>query len=75
MRLPTCPCRPAPALAQVEYAERTCDDILEANVDRATDPSEWKLDSLAAKMVQYCPLLEGLTGSELATQAQGNYEV
>ncbi|KAI8466746.1 MAG: chloroplast-associated SecA protein [Monoraphidium minutum] len=58
----------------VEYAERTCDDILEANVDKASDPAEWKLDSLASKMSQYCPLLEGLTGEELATQAGGNYE-
>lgn len=37
---------------------------VQANVDRTADPSEWRLDALAAKMVQYCPLLEGLTGKE-----------
>lgn len=31
----------------------------QANVDRSVDPSEWKLDALAGKMVQYCCLLEG----------------
>lgn len=36
--------------------------VHQANVDRTADPSEWRLDALAAKMVQYCPLLEGLTG-------------
>jgi hypothetical protein len=34
----------------------------QANIDKAADPSEWRLDALAAKVVQYCPLLEGLTG-------------
>lgn len=58
----------------IEYAEKTCDDILEANVDRTADPSEWRLDALAAKMVQYCPLLDGLTGKELATQSGGAFE-
>ncbi|GBF93465.1 translocase subunit chloroplastic [Raphidocelis subcapitata] len=58
----------------VEYAERTCDDILEANVDRSSDPAEWRLDSLASKMVQYCPLMEGLTGDELRKEAGGDYE-
>jgi preprotein translocase subunit SecA len=58
----------------IEYAERTCDDILEANVDRTADPSEWRLDALASKMVQYCPLLEGLTGQELAQACGGNFE-
>jgi hypothetical protein len=117
---------------QVEYAERTCDDILEANIDKTADPgarpgseaaarcssppnerrparpgprsslpspsarppllltsspparapnttppcaAEWKLDSLAAKMTQYCPLLEGLTGEELQKQSSGSFEV
>jgi preprotein translocase subunit SecA len=58
----------------IEYAEKTCDDILEANVDRTADPSEWRLDALAAKMVQYCPLLEGLTGQELASQSGLTFE-
>jgi preprotein translocase subunit SecA len=58
----------------IEYAEKTCDDILEANVDRTADPGEWRLDALSAKMVQYCPLLEGLTGAELADACKGNFE-
>lgn len=41
-----------------EYAEKTADDIVEANVDKNADPAEWNLDALAAKMVQYCFLLE-----------------
>lgn len=53
-----------------EYAEKTADDILEANVtDKSADVSEWKLDALAAKMVQYCYLLEGLTGEQLTKVA------
>jgi len=44
-------------------------------VDKTQDPAEWKLDSLAGKMVQYCPLLEGLTGQELQSQCGGNFEV
>jgi hypothetical protein len=35
---------------------------VQANVDRNLDPSEWRLDALAGKMVQYCYLLQGLTG-------------
>ncbi|MEW5312833.1 MAG: hypothetical protein WDW38_004438 [Sanguina aurantia] len=60
----------------VEYAERTADDILEANVaDRSLDPSEWKLDALAGKMRQYCYLLESLTGDQLLTAARsGGFE-
>jgi len=54
-----------------EYAERTVDDILEANVDKDADPGTWRLDALAGKMSQYCPLLEGLTGEELAAQCRG----
>jgi preprotein translocase subunit SecA len=63
----------APDLAplMVEYAERTADDIVEANVDKTSDPSEWNLDSLAAKMVQYCPLLEGLAAPELLANGGG----
>jgi preprotein translocase subunit SecA len=54
-----------------EYAERTVDDILEANVDKDADPTTWRLDALAGKMSQYCPLLEGLSGDELAAQCRG----
>jgi preprotein translocase subunit SecA len=58
-----------------EYAEKTVDDILEANVDKDADPSTWRLDALAGKMTQYCPLLEGLAGDELAAQCRGgDYE-
>uniref|UniRef100_A0A383WI89 chloroplast protein-transporting ATPase n=1 Tax=Tetradesmus obliquus TaxID=3088 RepID=A0A383WI89_TETOB len=60
--------------AMIEYAERTCDDILEANVDKTADPAEWRLDALAAKVVQYCPLLQGLTGQELLQQSGGSFE-
>jgi hypothetical protein len=59
----------------MEYAEKTCDDILEANVDRSADPSEWRLDALAAKMVQYCPLLEGLTGAGWTVPLGGAFGV
>ncbi|KAG1679248.1 hypothetical protein FOA52_009277 [Chlamydomonas sp. UWO 241] len=57
----------------IEYAERTMDDILEANVDATADVDTWRLDALAGKMVQYCYLLQGLTGAELlkASKAGG----
>jgi len=58
----------------IEYAEKTADDILEANVDRATEPAEWKLEALATKMVQYCVLLEGLTAQDLNREANGDFE-
>ncbi|GFH27523.1 seca_motor_dead domain-containing protein [Haematococcus lacustris] len=58
----------------VEYAEKTADDILEANVDRQAEPSTWAWDKLAGKMVQYCRLLEGLTGDDLRTNANGEFE-
>lgn len=38
-------------------------------MDKASDPAEWRLDALAGKMVQYCPLLQGLTGDDLRTAA------
>lgn len=46
----------------------------QANVDRSVDPSTWNLDSLAGKMAQYCYLLEGLTGAQLADAAKGDFE-
>ena len=58
----------------MEYAERTVDDILEANIPPATPPEEWPLDALAAKMCQYCALLDDLTGEVLAKEAGGEYE-
>ena len=36
----------------------------QANVNKNEEQSEWRLDALAAKMVQYCYLLEGLTGEQ-----------
>ena len=36
--------------------------LLQANVNKNEEQSEWRLDALAAKMVQYCYLLEGLAG-------------
>jgi len=46
---------------------------VQANVDRSADPSEWRLDALAAKMVQYCPLLEGLTGNKAVTHMRESH--
>jgi hypothetical protein len=42
---------------------------LQANIDRTADPAEWAWDKLAGKMVQYCTLLEGLTGEDLRRNA------
>eukprot|EP00887_Chlorella_sp_A99_P001989 scaffold18.g1989.t1 len=58
----------------LEYAERTVDDILEANVPPGSPPEEWPLEALAAKMRQYCNLLTDLTAESLATAAAGDYE-
>lgn len=58
----------------LEYAERTVDDILEANVDPSTPPADWNLGALASKMAQYCPALAELSGDSLAAAASGNYE-
>ena len=57
----------------VQYAEQTMDDILEANLDPAVDPSEWLVEDLLAKLKQYCYLIEGrLTVERL--QAITDYE-
>mmetsp|Transcript_38121 Transcript_38121/g.107713 ORF Transcript_38121/g.107713 Transcript_38121/m.107713 type:complete len:597 (-) Transcript_38121:59-1849(-) len=58
----------------IEYATKTVDDILEANVDPTTPPAEWPLEPLANKMIQYCYLLEDLTGEVLQKEAAGDYE-
>lgn len=58
----------------LEYAERTVDDILEANVPATAPPAEWPLDALAAKMGQYCAAMADLTGDSLAQAAGGDYE-
>ena len=52
-----------------EYAARTVDDILEANVDPGLPPRAWPLDALAAKLGQYCPAMEGVTPASLASAA------
>ena len=60
-----------------EYASRTVDDILEANVDPALPPKEWPLEALASKLGQYCPALvaggdgigEPITPASLAAAA------
>ena len=33
-------------------------------MNKNEEQSEWRLDALAGKMVQYCYLLEGLTGAQ-----------
>ncbi|KAF5842058.1 chloroplast-associated SecA protein [Dunaliella salina] len=58
----------------VEYAEKTADDIVEANIDRDADPSEWRLEALANKLVQYCVLLEGLTAEDLVKNSKGDFD-
>jgi preprotein translocase subunit SecA len=62
----------------LEFAERTVDDILEANVDPRKPFEEWELEKLANKMRQYCPLLEDMTGASLeqvcGTPQGGDYE-
>ncbi len=37
-------------------------------------PEEWPLDALAAKMKQYCYLLEDLTPELLLQESGGDYE-
>jgi len=58
----------------VEYAEKTVDDILEANVDATLPAEEWKLEPLANKMMQYCCLLDDISAESLAEVAKGDYE-
>ena len=43
-------------------------------MDPALPPPEWKLEPLASKMIQYCYLLEDLTGELLEKEAGGDYE-
>ena len=58
----------------LEYAEKTVDDVLEANIPPATPPEEWSLEALAFKMKQYCPLMEDLTTELLMEKSNGDYE-
>ncbi|KAI3428100.1 hypothetical protein D9Q98_006483 [Chlorella vulgaris] len=66
----------APDLTPVmaEYAEKTMDDILEANIPAGTLPEDWPLEQLVAKVRQYCYLLDELTPEALAAEAGGDYE-
>ncbi|KAL4443549.1 hypothetical protein ABPG75_011286 [Micractinium tetrahymenae] len=58
----------------LEYAEKTIDDILEANIPPATPAEEWPLEPLVAKLRQYCYLLADLTPEKLVAEAGGDYE-
>ena len=63
----------APTLGPLfeEYAQRTVDDILEANVDPASLPETWNLEALAAKVGQYCSAMADETADSLAAAAGG----
>ncbi|XP_073063271.1 protein translocase subunit SecA, chloroplastic isoform X2 [Primulina eburnea] len=57
----------------VEYAELTMDDILEANIDSDAPRESWNFEKLAAKLQQYCYLLNDLT-PELFGANCSNYD-
>ncbi len=63
----------APSLDSLfeEYAQRTVDDILEANVDAAALPETWNLEALAAKVGQYCSAMADETAASLMEAAGG----
>ena len=46
----------------------------QANVNPTLPPKEWPLDALAAKMKQYCYLLEDITPELLLKESGGDYE-
>ncbi|CAM6100598.1 unnamed protein product [Calypogeia fissa] len=52
----------------LEYSELTMDDILEANINPTLPREEWNLEALAAKVKQYCSLLEDITPELLAEE-------
>jgi preprotein translocase subunit SecA len=58
----------------LDYAEKTMDDILEANVKPNVPLEVDLLDQLAAKLKQYCYLLTDVTGEVLLKESNGNYE-
>ncbi|KAL6782036.1 SECA1 [Auxenochlorella protothecoides x Auxenochlorella symbiontica] len=59
----------------LDYARKTVDDILEANVDPSTPQDGWPLEALAAKMLQYCPLMTDVTAETLKrTAEEGGFE-
>ncbi|XP_075483998.1 protein translocase subunit SecA, chloroplastic isoform X1 [Primulina tabacum] len=57
----------------VEYAELTMDDILEANIDSDAPRESWNFEKLAAKLQQYCYLLNDLTPELLGSNCS-NYD-
>ena len=54
-----------------DYARRTVDDILEANVDPTALPETWNLEALAAKVGQYCAAMGDETADSLMKAAGG----
>ncbi|MED6131245.1 hypothetical protein PIB30_007934, partial [Stylosanthes scabra] len=57
----------------IEYAELTMDDIIEANIGSDTPKDSWDLESLTAKIQQYCYFLNDLTPDLLRNNCS-NYE-
>jgi preprotein translocase subunit SecA len=47
---------------------------VQANIPMDAPPEDWMLDSLAAKVGQYCFLLQNMTGEHLKAASQGDYE-
>ena len=43
-------------------------------MDAALPAAEWPLDALAAKMLQYCPMLTDLSSDVLAAEARGDFD-
>jgi len=58
-----------------EYAKKTMDDILDANIGPIKDKpvEDWPLDQLAEKIREYCYLMEDLTGVKLKECCKGSY--
>lgn len=54
-----------------------CDELTvraQANVPEAQEASAWNLDGLAAKVGQYCFILQNLTGDVLRRECGDDYE-
>eukprot|EP00271_Cylindrocystis_brebissonii_P010071 TRINITY_DN26172_c0_g1_i1.p1 TRINITY_DN26172_c0_g1~~TRINITY_DN26172_c0_g1_i1.p1 ORF type:complete len:1077 (+),score=261.84 TRINITY_DN26172_c0_g1_i1:110-3340(+) len=49
----------------LEFASKTVDDIVEANIDATLPQESWNLAALANKMKEYCPLLADLSEEDL----------
>lgn len=59
----------------IEYAELTMDDILEANIGADAQIESWNLESLVAKVQQYCYLLNDLTPDLLRSECSSYEEL